>query len=99
MTHRGGFQVLDPTADTAEARQRTPRRMLRSLRKARIGFVWGQHVSTTVFWPILEQTIEAMYEPVEVVRLYKSSTWNPAPQPALDEVLRRIDYAITGVGG
>ena len=34
----------------------------------------------------------------EPVRLYKSSSWNPAPMPELENLASRIDYAFIGVG-
>jgi hypothetical protein len=98
-TQDRGFRVLDPVAAVAEAPKRKLRNVPQSLRGARFGFVWGQHVSTTVFWPLFEEVVEAMYAPSSVVRLYKPSTWNPASPEALDDVLRRVDVAIAGVGG
>jgi hypothetical protein len=99
VEHPGGFRVLDPVAEAAQAPARTRRKVVRTLRGARIGFVWGQHVSTVVFWPRLEQAIEAAYAPSAVVRLYKPSTWNPAPRETLADLLSRVDVAIAGVGG
>jgi hypothetical protein len=99
VKHPGGLRILDPVAVAAQAPARTPRKIVPTLRGARIGFVWGQHVSTVAFWPRLEQAIEALYAPSTVVRLYKPSTWNPAPRETLADLLTRVDVAIAGVGG
>jgi hypothetical protein len=99
MTQARGLRVLDPVAAVAAAPDRKHRRVPAALAGARIGFVWGQHVSTTVFWPLFEQAVEAMYAPSATVRLYKPSTWNPAPRDAIEELLSRVDVVIAGVGG
>ena len=34
----------------------------------------------------------------EPVRLYKKSSWNPAPLPDIESFAGKIDYAFVGVG-
>lgn len=92
-------KVLDPVADVASAPEARPRQSLDTLRGKRAAFIWGQHVSTTKFWPAFEKAVESIFQPSEIHRLYKESTWNPASSVKLTDFVGRIDYAIAGVGG
>jgi|TARA_B100001971_G_scaffold204579_1_gene220894 hypothetical protein len=89
--------VYDPVADTAttEGKQLRP---VETLRAGRMGLVYSGHGSTEKFWPVFEETLQAMYEPKETHKLYKHSTWNPAPMEDMEELAAKVDYAIIGVG-
>jgi hypothetical protein len=89
--------VYDPVADTA-ATEGKPLRPVETLRAGKMGLVYSGHGSTEKFWPVFEETLQAMYEPVETHKLYKHSTWNPAPMEDMEELASKIDYAIIGVG-
>ena len=99
MVHDRPLRILDPVASIAAAAARKPRRPLETLLGTRIGFVWGQHVSSVVFWPLLERAVETLYAPSSTVRVYKPSTWNPASRESVDDLLARVDVVIAGVGG
>lgn len=92
------MRVLDPVADINPATKGKPKKTLDSLAGKRVGLLWGRHAASVKFWPVLEQLIEEMYEPLEIYRLYKDSTWNPAPMDKLEELAAKIDYAVIGVG-
>lgn len=92
------MRVLDPIADINPATTGKPKTSLDSLTGKRVGLLWGRHAASIKFWPVLEQVIEEMYEPAEIYRLYKDSTWNPAPMAQIEELASKIDYAIIGVG-
>ncbi len=91
------FQVYDPTGLPA-AHAVTKRRTLSTLVNKNVGFIWNQYVSTNRFWPELEKSIEAIYEPHAVQRIYKENTWSPAPRDKLDKTLAQSDYLVVGVG-
>ena len=44
------------------------------------------------------EALEGRFKPSESHRLYKKSTWNPAPPEEVEEFARKIDYAVVGVG-
>ncbi len=60
--------------------------------------IWSRHAASVKFWPALEEVLLAKLKPVDVVRLYKTSTWNPAPPEEVEAFARKIDYAVIGVG-
>jgi hypothetical protein len=92
------MKVFDPVAAVAKPPEARPRRILETLRGKRLGFIWDQHVSSVEFWPSVEKVIERMYQPSAVYRLYKQSTWNAATPAELEELGRKVDYVIVGVG-
>ena len=87
----------DPVADP-EVKGARPLRPVETLRAGRMGLVWGGHGSTARFWPAFEDAVQSIYEPVALHKIYKHSTWNPAPMTDMDELASKIDYAIAGVG-
>ena len=87
----------DPVAEIAVTETR-PVRPIETLRGGRMGLIWGGHGSTTKFWPVFEKTVQAMYEPKAVHKIYKHSTWNPAPKEDMEALAAKIDYAIIGIG-
>ena len=99
MANNGSMIVLDPVAETRATPKARPRHVLKTLRGKRVAIIWGQHVSSRNFWPALEKAIETIYEPTEIHRLYKASTWNPASPSQIEELANKIDYAVIGVGG
>ena len=89
--------VYDPVADIAVT-QGKALRPVETLRAGKMGLVYSGHGSTEKFWPVFEGALEAMYEPAETHKLYKHSTWNPAPMEDMEELASKVDYAIIGVG-
>lgn len=87
----------DPIAEIAVAETRLVR-PIETLLGGRMGLIWGGHGSTAKFWPVFEETVQAMYEPGAVHKIYKHSTWNPAPKSDMEELASKIDYAIIGIG-
>ena len=93
------IRVRDPLAEINKARAGKKIRALRSLEGRRMGLLWGQHASSVKFWPVLEKVAEATFRPSEVHRVYKKSTWNVAPSEEIEELARKVDYVLVGVGG
>ena len=93
----GKLAFYDPVAEP-EVKGAKPMRPVETLQVGRMGLVWGGHGSTAKFWPVFEEMVEGMYEPSAVQKLYKHSTWNPAPMTEMEDLASRIDYAIAGVG-
>lgn len=91
------FRVLDPLADINKPAERKPMRRVQSLHGKRVGLLWGRHVASTKFWPVFEEVAIKKFS-AEPVRLYKNSSWNPAPLPDLEDLASKIDYALIGVG-
>ena len=92
-----GLLVFDPVAEIAVTEAK-PLRPVETLRAGRMGLVYSGHGSTVKFWPVFEETLQAMYEPAVVHKFYKHSTWNPAPMSDMEELASKIDYAVIGVG-
>ncbi len=92
------LRVLDPVAETRPAESDLPLRVMESLDKLRVALVWSGHAATVKFWPVLERTVEELFRPREVRRVYKSSTWNVTGPAEIEELARGIDFAIVGVG-
>jgi len=92
------LRVLDPVAESKPAERDQPLRALEALDKLRVALVWSGHAATTKFWPVLEHAIGDRFQPREVRRFYKPSTWNAASAKEIEEIVREADYAIVGVG-
>ncbi len=92
------LRVLDPIAEIFKPAEGKPLRAIQSLEGKRVGLLWGRHAASMKFWPVLEDVVVAKFTPSEAVRLYKKSTWNPAPLPDVEELATKIDYALIGVG-
>ena len=92
------MRILDPVGELAKAPEGRPLRKVEALEGRRIGLLWSKHAASVKFWPVLEEVLLERFKPAEVVRLYKQSTWNPAPQEDVEEFARKIDYAVIGVG-
>jgi len=93
------IRVRSPLAEISEAPAGKQVRALPSLEGRRMGLLWSQHASSVKFWPVLETVAEAAFRPSEVHRLYKKSTWNVAAPDEIEELARKVDYVLVGVGG
>lgn len=93
------IRVRNPLADIAPPQEGLELRRLQDLRGARLGLLWSQHASSAKFWPVFEQVAEEVFEPTEVHRLYKDSTWNVAPPEQVQDLASKVDYVLVGVGG
>ncbi|MCC6535443.1 MAG: hypothetical protein IT531_23075 [Burkholderiales bacterium] len=91
------IRVLDPLAEINQPAGRKPMRALETLKGKRVGLLWGGHAASVVFWPVLEEVAVKKFA-AEPVRLYKKSSWNPAPLPDVEALAGKIDYALIGVG-
>ena len=91
------LRVLDPIAEINKPPERKRMRSVQSLQGKRVGLLWGRHAASMKFWPVFEEVALRKFA-AEPVRLYKSSSWNPAPLPDLENLAGRIDYAFIGVG-
>ncbi len=92
------MRILDPVGELAKAPEGRPLRPVEALEGRRLGFLWSKHAGSVRFWPVLEEVFEGKYRPSEIHRLYKKSSWNPAPPEEIEEFVRKIDYALVGVG-
>jgi hypothetical protein len=93
------IRVRSPLAEINQAPAGKEPRALSSLEGRRMGLLWSQHASSVKFWPVLETVAEAAFRPSEVHRLYKTSTWNAAAPEEIEELARKADYVLVGVGG
>ncbi len=91
------IRVLDPLADINKPADRKPFRGVQSLQGKRVGLLWGGHAASVKFWPVFEEVVLRKFS-AEPVRLYKNSSWNPAPLPDVETLAGKIDYAFIGVG-
>lgn len=91
------LRVLDPIAEINKPAERKPVRGVQSLQGKRVGLLWGRHAASIEFWPVFEEVVLNKFA-AEPVRLYKNSTWNPAPMPDVENLASKIDYAFIGVG-
>ncbi len=91
------IRVLDPTANINKPAERKPVRGVQSLQGKRVGLLWGGHAATVKFWPVFEEIVLKKFS-AKPVRLYKKSSWNPAPMPDVEDLAGKIDYALIGVG-
>ena len=91
------LRVLDPLAEINKPGARKPVRRVQSLQGKRVGLLWGGHAATVKFWPVLEEVVMKKFG-AQPVRLYKNSSWNPAPVADVEDLAGKIDYAFVGVG-
>lgn len=91
------IRVLDPLAEINKPAGRKPMRPLETLKGKRVGLLWGGHAASVKFWPVFEEVAVKKFA-AEPVRLYKSSSWNPAPLADVEALAQKIDYAFIGVG-
>lgn len=91
------IRVLDPLADINKPAGRKPVRRVQSLHGKRVGLLWGRHAASVILWPAFEEVAIKKFS-AEPVRLYKNSSWNPAPLPDIENLASKIDYAFIGVG-
>jgi hypothetical protein len=91
------IQLFDPVGEV-EVVQQAPRRTLETLAGRRVGYVFNQHVSALAFWKALEGEIEKTLKPSDILRVYKTNTWAPAPKAEAGRVLEATDYVLVGVG-
>ena len=93
------LRFRDPLADINKPPEGKRVRSLEVVQGTRMGLLWSQHASSEVFWPVFERVAEEVLHPSEVHRLYKDSTWNVAPPPQVEELARKVDFVLVGVGG
>jgi hypothetical protein len=91
------IQLFDPVGDVEEIKSK-PQRVLETLGGKRVGCIFNQHVSAVAFWKALETELEKTWRPSNVLRVYKSNTWAPAPRADAQRLLADTDYALVGVG-
>lgn len=91
------LRVLDPLAEINKPADRKPFRRVTSLNGKRVGLLWGRHAASVKFWPVFEEVVLGRFG-AEPVRLYKSSSWNPAPLADVEKLAQEIDFALVGVG-
>lgn len=91
------LKVLDPLAEINKPADRKTMRRIQSLTGKRVGLLWGGHAASVKFWPVFEEVILEKFS-AEPVRLYKNSSWNPAPISDVQSLSEKIDYALIGVG-
>jgi hypothetical protein len=91
------IRVLEPTAEINKPAARKTMRRLQSIQGKRVGLVWGRHAASVKFWPVFEEVVLKKFS-ADPVRLYKNSSWNPAPLSDVEDLSGKIDYALIGVG-
>ena len=91
------IQLFDPVGEVETVQQR-PQLALRSLDGKRVCCVFNQHVSALAFSKALETEIEKTLKPSNILRVYKTNTWAPAPKADANRVLEATDYVLVGVG-
>jgi len=91
------IELFDPVGEVEVIKQQTSR-ALTSLKGKRVGCIFNQHVSALAFWQALEKEIGEILQPANVLRVYKTNTWAPAPRVDADRLLAETDYALVGVG-
>ncbi|HEV7802276.1 MAG TPA: hypothetical protein VGP15_14460 [Burkholderiales bacterium] len=91
------LRVLDPIAEINKPAERKQMRGVESLHGKRVGLLWGRHAASMKFWPAFEEVVLKKFSG-EPVRLYKNSSWNPAPIADVEALAGKIDYAFIGVG-
>lgn len=92
------WRILDPVGELAKPVEGRPLRPVESLEGRRMGLLWSKHAASVKFWPVLEEVLAERFRPAEIHRLYKTSTWNPAPAEDVAAFARQVDYAVVGVG-
>jgi hypothetical protein len=91
------LKVLDPLAEINKPADRKAFRGVQSLQGKRVGLLWGRHAASVKFWPVFEEVALRKFAG-EAVRLYKNSSWNPAPLADVEALSDKIDFALIGVG-
>jgi ABC-type microcin C transport system duplicated ATPase subunit YejF len=91
------IQLFDPVAEVEQVERRAER-ALDSVKGKRVGYVFNQHVSSLHFWKHLETQVAARLQPSSELKVYKPNTWAQAPKAEMEELLRRTDLALVGVG-
>ena len=91
------IELFDPVGEVEVVKQQAAR-ALTSLQGKRMGCIFNQHVSALAFWQALEKEIGEILQPANVLRVYKTNTWAPAPRVDADRLLAETDYALVGVG-
>jgi len=89
--------LYDPVGDV-QIPEASPDQYLESLKGKRVGYVFNQHSTGLLFWKHLEQEVKARLAPSGEAKIYKDNTWRPAPQAEMDALLKKIDYALVGIG-
>lgn len=91
------IELYDPVGEVFLP-ETVPQRVLGTLAGKRVGLVFNQHVSSLAFWKALEAEIAATLSPADMVRVYKTNTWAPAPRADAARLIEASDYVLVGVG-
>lgn len=91
------IELFDPAGEV-EAISQQVQRALPSLKGKRVGCIFNQHVSAIAFWQAMEEEIGRTLQPADVLRVYKTNTWAPAPRADAERLLAETDFALVGVG-
>ena len=91
------IELFDPAGEVEEIKRQS-QRVLQSLKGKRVGCIFNQHVSAIAFWQALESELGKTQQPANMLRVYKSNTWAPAPRADAERLLAETDYALVGVG-
>ena len=89
--------MYDPVGEV-KAAETSSGQYLESLKGKRVGYVFNQHSTALLFWKHLEQEVRERLAPSGEAKIYKDNTWRPAPQAEMDALLKKIDYALVGIG-
>jgi hypothetical protein len=89
--------LYDPVADV-QTEAGSPDQYLETLKGKRVGYVFNQHSTGLLFWKYLEQKVQGHFAPSAETRIYKDNTWRPAPEDQMGALLKKIDYALVGIG-
>lgn len=92
------MKILDPVGDINFVAQTQERRDLDTTIGKRVGILWGQHAATAKFRPVFEEVAKDLYKPSEFHVLTKDSTWNPAEESQIQDLVEKVDFVIAGVG-
>lgn len=89
--------LYDPVGDVLIPEGRAEQNLV-SVKGKRVGYVFNQHNTALHFWKHLEEEVRTHLQPSGEARIYKDDTWRQAPDADMDVLLKKIDYALVGVG-
>jgi len=64
----------------------------------RMGVIYNQYPVTLGFWALLERELEALCNPPQIERAYKTNTWAPLEPVKFRQIADAVDYFVVGVG-
>jgi hypothetical protein len=89
--------LYDPVGEVQTPEGRAEQN-LASVKGKRVGYVFNQHNTALRFWKHLEAEVRTRLEPSGEARIYKDDTWREAPEAEMGVLLKKVDYALVGVG-